>query len=86
MPYVNGKYVNYSFSLEECRDMVDICKQAIVDLMSGQAQEYTIGSRSVKFISINQAQEMLDFFAGELRKYEVGSRPARSVAVVFRDT
>ena len=86
MPYVNGKYINYSFTKEECKKMVDICKQAIVDLMSGQAQEYTIGSRSVKFISIKQAQEMQDYFAGEIRKYEVGSRPARSVAVVFRDT
>lgn len=86
MPYVNGKYVNYAFSYQECKEMVELCKQAMIDLVSGQAQEYTIGSRSVKFFSLRQAQDMLNFFSGELRKYELDTRPPRSVAVVPRDT
>lgn len=86
MPYVSGKYVNYAFSYQECKEMVELCKRAMIDLVSGQAQEYTIGSRSVKFFSLRQAQDMLNFFSGELRKYELDTRPPRSVAVVPRDT
>lgn len=86
MPYVNGRYVNYAFSRNECAEMVEVCKKAIIDIMNGQAQEYSISTRSVKFISLEHAQDMLNFFSGELRKYEIGSRPPRSVAVVPRDT
>lgn len=86
MPYVGGRYVNYAYTYQDCKDMIELCKKAMIDLVDGQAQEYTIGSRSVKFISLQHAQEMMDFFAGELRKYELGTRPPRSVAVVPRDT
>lgn len=85
MPYVSGRYVNYAYTYTECKEMVEICKQAVKDLMSGQAQEYTIGSRNVKFINVDDAQDWLNYFVSELRKYEMGTRPGRSVAVVPRN-
>ncbi|MBQ9252256.1 MAG: hypothetical protein IJ188_06450 [Clostridia bacterium] len=86
MPYVGKKYINYAYSYQECKDMVELCKKAMTDLIDGQAQEYTIGSRQVKFLTLQQAQDMMNYFSSELRKYEIGTPPPRSVAVVFRDT
>ena len=54
--------------------------------MDGQAKEYTIGSRSVTLLDLEDIEAMIDKFAAIKEKYETNTRPPRSVAVVPRDT
>ena len=86
MAYRNGKYYHAAYSYEEAKTYLAKYKEALDALVSGQAKEYTIGSRSVTLLDVDDLTAMVDKFAGIVSKYEGNSRPARSVAVVFRDT
>jgi hypothetical protein len=86
MAYRSGKYTNAAYSYEEAKLYLDEYKEALHALVSGQVKEYTIGSRSVTLLDVDDLTAMVDKFAAIVSKYEGNSRPPRSVAVVFRDT
>lgn len=86
MAYRNGKYYNAAYSYEEARMYLTKYKEALDALVSGQVKEYTIGSRSVTLLNVDELTAMVDKFAAIKERYETNSRPARNVAVVFRDT
>lgn len=86
MAYRSGKYTNAAYSYEEAKLYLEEYKKAVHELVSGQVQEYTIGSRSVTLLNLDELTRMVDKFAAIVSKYEGNSRPPRSVAVVFRDT
>lgn len=85
MGYRNGKYVHPAYTYEEVTTYLTQYKAAQMALVNGQVKEYTIGSRSVTMMDLEEITKMIDYFSGIKEKYENNSRPARSVAVVFRD-
>lgn len=86
MAYRGGKYTNAAYSYEEAKTYLNKYKEALDALVSGQVQEYTIGSRSVTLLNVGELTAMVNKFAAIVSKYEGNTRPPRSVAVVFRDT
>lgn len=86
MAYRSGRYYHPAYTYQEACDYLDKYKEALDALVSGQAKEYTIGSRSVTLLDVDDLDAMVDKFAAIKARYEANSRPARSVAVVFRDT
>ncbi|MBR3740576.1 MAG: hypothetical protein IKN04_08960 [Clostridia bacterium] len=85
MAYKGGKYTNAAYSYEEAKLYLAQYKEALTALVDGQAKEYTIGSRSVTLLDLEDIERMVDKFAAIVEKYETNSRPPRNVAVVFRD-
>lgn len=85
MAYRNGVYTNTAYSHEDAKRYLAMYKEALTALVDGQAKEYTIGSRSVTLLDLDDIERMIDKFAAICEKYETNSRPARNVAVVFRD-
>ena len=85
MPYKNGTYYNVAYTYAEAKEYLAMYKAALTALVDGQAKEYTIGSRSVTLLDLEDIERMIDKFAAICEKYETGNRPARNVAVVFRD-
>lgn len=86
MAYRNGQYYHAAYTYEEVCNYLTEYKAALSALVNGQVKEYTIGSRSVTMIDIDDIESMIDKFAAIKEKYETNVRPPRSVAVVFRDT
>ena len=86
MAYRSGQYTNAAYTYEEAKRYLTMYKDALTALVDGQAKEYTIGSRSVTLLDIDDIERMIDKFAAIVEKYETNVRPQRSVAVVFRDT
>ena len=86
MAYRSGKYYNAAYTYEEAKLYLAQYKQALTDVIEGQARSYKIGSREVTLIDPQYIEAMIDKFASIVEKYETNSRPPRSVAVVFRDT
>lgn len=85
MAYRNGQYYNAAYTYEEAKLYLTEYKAALTALVDGQAKEYTIGSRSVTMLDLEDIERMIDKFAAIVEKYETNVRPPRSVAVVFRD-
>ena len=85
MGYRNGVYTHAAYTYEEVCTYLTEYKAALTALVGGQVKEYTIGSRSVTMMDLDEIKKMIDYFAGIKEKYENSSRPSRSVAVVFRD-
>lgn len=86
MAYRGGKYYNAAYTYEECCMYLAQYKDALTALVDGQAKEYTIGSRSVTLLDLDDIEAMINKFAAIKERYETNTRPPRSVAVVFRDT
>ena len=86
MAYKNGQYYNAAYSYSEAKEYLTQYKEALTALVDGQAKEYTIGSRSVTLLDLEDIERMIDKFAAICEKYETTTRPPRNVAVVFRDT
>ncbi len=85
MGYRNGVYTHAAYTYEEVCTYLTDYKAALTALVNGQVKEYTIGTRSVTMMDLDEIKKMIDYFAGIKEKYENSSRPSRSVAVVFRD-
>lgn len=86
MAYKNGTYYNAAYSYEDAKQYLTQYKEALTALVDGQAKEYTIGSRSVTLLDLDDIERMINKFAAIVEKYETNTRPCRNVAVVFRDT
>lgn len=86
MAYRDGKYTNAAYKYDEAKLYLKMYKDALTALVDGQAKEYTIGSRSVTMLDLEDIERMIDKFSAIVERYEQNARPPRSVAVVFRDT
>lgn len=86
MAYRNGRYYNAAYSYEDAKRYLQLYKEALTALVEGQAKEYSIGTRSVTLLDVDEIDKMVNKFAAIVEKYESSSRPSRSVAVVYRDT
>ncbi len=86
MPYKNGTYYNVAYTYAEAKEYLAMYKAALTALVDGQAKEYTIGSRSVTLLDLEDIERMIAKFAKIVNDYELNTRPTRNAAIVFRDT
>lgn len=86
MPYKNGTYYNVAYTYQEAKEYLTLYKDALTALVNGQAKEYTIGSRSVTLLDLEDIERMIAKFAKIVNDYELNTRPTRNAAIVFRDT
>lgn len=86
MPYKNGRYYNAAYSYDEAKEYLKLNKDALKALIDGQAKEYTIGSRSVTLLDIDDLEKQIAKFSKIVNDYEANTRPTRNAAIVFRDT
>lgn len=85
MPYKNGKYYNAAYTYEEAKEYLRLNKEALRALVNGQAKEYTIGSRSVTLLDVDDLEKQVAKFTKIVDSYEHNTRPTRNVSVVFHD-
>ena len=70
-----------AMTIQEVKEMLDVLKKCKKIILSGEAASYTVGSRSVTFLSLDEVN-------AEIRNYEnmldvlEGTKRARGVRVV----
>ena len=70
-----------AMTIQEVKEMLDVLKKCKKSILSGEAASYTVGSRSVTFLSLDEVN-------AEIRNYEnmldvlEGTKRARGVRVV----
>ena len=70
-----------AMTIQEVKEMLDVLKKCKKGILSGEAASYTVGSRSVTFLSLDEVN-------AEIRNYEnmldvlEGTKRARGVRVV----
>ena len=70
-----------AMTIQEVKEMLDVLKKSKKSILSGEAASYTVGSRSVTFLSLDEVN-------AEIRNYEnmldvlEGTKRARGVRVV----
>lgn len=74
-----------AYTLEEARDYLKLWKDCERALATGQVQSYTIGSRQLTMLDIDEVERMITKYANIVESYEQNKRTTRSVAIVPRD-
>lgn len=70
-----------AMTIQEVKEMLDVLKKCKKSILSGETASYTVGSRSVTFLSLDEVN-------AEIRNYEnmldvlEGTKRARGVRVV----
>ena len=70
--------LKYAYSLTEAQGMLDLCKTALHDLISGQAQSYRIGTREFTALDVGELEKLIQKYSDMV---EVLSGKARSTQV-----
>lgn len=71
-----------AMTIQEVQEMLDVLKKCKKSILSGEAASYSVGSRSVTFLSLDEVN-------AEIRNYEnmldvlEGTKRARGVRVVI---
>lgn len=68
-------------TIAECKEMLEILYRCKKSILSGEAASYTVGTRSVKFLSLDEVNAEIRAVQSELDVLEGRSR-ARGVRVV----
>lgn len=74
-----------AYTLEEAQNMLTLCKQALKDLISGQAKSYKIGSREYTALDVNDLKRQIIYFSNIVEALSGSVRTTRVARVVPRD-
>lgn len=74
-----------AYTLEEAQNMLALCKQALKDLISGQAKSYKIGSREYTALDVNDLNRQIIYFSNIVEALSGSARTTRVTRVVPRD-
>lgn len=74
-----------AYTLEEAQNMLTLCKQALKDLISGQAKSYKIGSREYTALDVNDLNRQIIYFSNIVEALSGSVRTTRVARVVPRD-
>lgn len=74
-----------AYTLEEAQNMLTLCKQALKDLISGQAKSYKIGSREYTALDVNDLNRQIIYFSKIVEALSGSVRTTRVARVVPRD-
>ena len=74
-----------AYPLTEARNMLTLWKDAEAALASGRVKEYTIGTRTLKKIDLDEIEKMIQKYANLVEALSGEARTTRVVRVVPRD-
>lgn len=74
-----------AYTLEEAQKMLEICKKALEELISGQAKSYKIGSREYTALDIGDLKTQIIYFSNLVEALSGSVRTTRVARVVPRD-
>jgi hypothetical protein len=77
--------VQYQYTLSEARENLALCKEALRELISGQAKAYRIGSREFTALDIDELRRLIEYFGNIVEALSGAVKTTRVVRVVPRD-
>lgn len=74
-----------AYELAEAREMLNLCKSAMNELVSGQAKSYRIGTREFTAFDIDELLRLIRYYSDLVASLEGQVRSNSVARVVFRD-
>lgn len=74
-----------AYTLTEARNMLSLCKTALEELVTGQAQSYRIGTREFTALNIDELNKEIEYFSNLVEALSGNARTKRVARVVPRD-
>lgn len=74
-----------AYTLTEARQMLALCKEALQELITGQAKHYRIGTREFTALSIDELKREIEYFSNLVEALSGGVRTGAVARVVPRD-
>lgn len=74
-----------AYTLAEAREMLGLCKQALKELVSGQAKSYRIGTREFTALDADELMDQIVYFSNLVEALSGAVRTKRVARVVPRD-
>ena len=74
-----------AYTLEEAQEMLTLCKTALKELISGQAQSYRIGTREFTALDQDELMDDIVYFSNLVEALTGSVRTKRVARVIPRD-
>lgn len=74
-----------AYSLTEARRMLELCKTALEELVTGQAKSYRIGTREFTALDLDDLQSLIKYYSNLVDGLSGRTRNKRVARVVPRD-
>lgn len=74
-----------AYKLTEAIEMLELCKQALKELVSGQAKSYRIGTREFTALDADELMDQIVYFSNLVEALSGAVRTKRVARVVPRD-
>ena len=74
-----------AWTLSEAKNMLDLCKEAHKELITGQAKAYRIGTREFTALDLDDLMKQIEYFSNIVESLSGNVRTKRVAVVVPRD-
>ena len=74
-----------AYSLAEAKEMLQLCKDALKELISGQAKSYRVGTRDFTALDVDELMDQIVYFSNLVEALSGKVRTKRVARVVPRD-
>lgn len=74
-----------AYTLTEARTMLELCKTALQELISGQAKSYRVGTREYTALDIDDLWREIEKFSNLVEALSGSTRTKRVARVIPRD-
>jgi len=74
-----------AYSLAEAKEMLQLCKDALKELISGQAKSYRVGTREFTALDVDELMDQIVYFSNLVEALSGKVRTKRVARVVPRD-
>lgn len=74
-----------AYELVEAREMLALCKTAIKELVTGQAQSYRIGTREFTALDIDELRRLIRYYSDLVESLSGQTRATKVARIVPRD-
>ena len=77
--------LRYAYTLQEARSMLALCKEAHMQLITGQAKSYRIGTREYTALDLDDLMKQIEYFSDAVEALSGAARSKSVARVVPRD-
>ena len=74
-----------AYTLEEAKEMLELCKDALKELISGQAKSYRVGTREFTALDVDELMDQIVYFSNLVEALSGSVRTKRVARIVPRD-
>ncbi len=74
-----------AYTLDEAQKMLNLCKQALKELINGQAKSYRVGTREFTALDLDDLKAEIIYFSNIVEALSGSVRTKRVARVVPRD-